>query len=109
MCSHEFGDGQNDASVVLGFQPKTYETVQKALKQVRRPFRRPALPPSPRVSALLKSLVASPREGFALEETALAVVAAAQSQATGISPAPSRSKRDRTMAAARTSRATRPK
>jgi AraC-like DNA-binding protein len=101
VCSHEFGDGQGDASVVLGFKPETYEAVQQALGQVRGPFQRPALPPSPLVSALLKSLVASPREGFALEETALAVVAAAQTQATGISPAPSSSQRDRSMAAAR--------
>jgi AraC family transcriptional regulator len=101
VCSHEFGDGHGDACIVVGFRPDTYEAVQDALGQVRGPFRRPALPPSPRVSALVKSLVASPREGFALEETALSVVAAAQTEATGILPAPPSSQRDRAVAAAR--------
>jgi AraC family transcriptional regulator len=101
VCSHEFGDGHGDDCIVVGFRAETYEAVQEALGQVRGPFRRPALPPSPRVSALMKSLVASPREGFALEETALAVVAVAQTEATGILPAPPSSQRDRTVAAAR--------
>jgi len=101
VCSHEHGDGHGDDCVVIGFEPETYRAAQEALGQVRGPFRRPALPPSPRVSALVKSLVAGPRGGFALEETALAVVAITQAAATGISPAASSSERDRTVAAAR--------
>ena len=101
VCSHELGDGHGDDCVVIGFEPETYEAALGALGQMRGPFRRVALPPSPRVSALVKSLVASPREGFALEEAALAVVAATQAEANGIPPAAPSSERDRTVAAAR--------
>jgi AraC family transcriptional regulator len=100
-CSHDLGDGGGDDSVVLGFSAETYDAVQSALGQAGQPFERPSLPPMPRVAALLKSLVASGDEGFALEETALAVVAAIQRETGGAVPAAPPYQRDRAVAAAR--------
>jgi AraC family transcriptional regulator len=99
VCSHEHGGG--DDCIVLDLDAPTYNAMQSALGQVGGPFARPALPPVPRVAALLKSLVASGDEGFALEETALAVVAAIQVDISGVAPAAAPRERDRAVAAAR--------
>ncbi len=100
-CSHEIGDGGGDDCTVLGLSAESYEALQSALGQVSGPFELPCLPPLPRVAALLKSLVASPREGFALEETAIAVIAAIQKEASGLRPAAAPHERDRAAEAAR--------
>src|SRR5262245_27605993 len=99
VCSHE--RGASDDCIVLGLSAPTYDAVQSALGQGTGPFTRPALPPLPRVAGLLKSLVASGDDGFALEETALAVVAAIQREVSGKVPAPAPHERDRAAAAAR--------
>jgi AraC-like DNA-binding protein len=101
VCSHELGDGGGDDCIILGWSAETHEALQGALGQVGGPFERPCLPPLPRVTALLKSLVASGDEGFALEETALAVVAAIQHAASGVPLAIAPHERDRAAAAAR--------
>jgi AraC-like DNA-binding protein len=101
VCSHEVGDGSGDDSLILGWSAETHEALQDALGQMGGPFEQPCLPPLPRVAALLRSLVASGDEGFALEETALAVVAAIQHEASGVPPAVAPHQRDRAAAAAR--------
>src|SRR5262249_1847079 len=62
VCPHEQGGG--DDCIVLDLDAQTYDAMQSALGQVGGPFARPALPPLPRVAALLKSLVASGEDGF---------------------------------------------
>ena len=99
VCSHEHGMG--DDCIVLDLSAQAYDALQSALGQVGGPFARPALPPLPRIAALLKSLVAWGDDGFALEETALAVVAAIQGDISGVSPTPAPPERDRAVAAAR--------
>jgi AraC family transcriptional regulator len=99
VCSHEHGGG--DDCVVLDLSAEIYDAIQSALGQVGGPFTRPALPPLPRVAALLKSLVASGDDGFALEETALAVVAAIQRDISGAAPAAAPHERARAATAAR--------
>jgi AraC-like DNA-binding protein len=100
-CSHEHGDGHGDDSVVLRFSAETYVSVQDALGRRTGPFDRACLPPLPRVTALLTSLAASGGEGLALEETALAVMAAVQQAFGGAPPAATPWDRDRAAAAAR--------
>src|SRR5262245_38879730 len=99
VCSHDHGGG--DDCIVLDLSADIYDAIQSALGQVAGPFPRPALPPLPRVAALLKSLVASGDDGFALEETALAVVSAVQRDISGVAPAAAPPERDRAVAAAR--------
>jgi AraC family transcriptional regulator len=101
VCSHELGDGGGDDCIILRWSAETHEALQGALGQVAGPFPRPCLPPLPRVAALLRSLVASGDEGFALEETALAVVAAIQHEASGVPPSVAPSHHARAVAAAR--------
>jgi AraC family transcriptional regulator len=101
VCSHEVGDGSGDDSLILGWSAETHEALQDALGQMGGPFEQPCLPPLPRVAALLRSLVASGDEGFALEETVLAVVAAIQHETSGVAPAVAPHERDRAAAAAR--------
>ena len=98
VCSHENGAG--DDCIVLGLSGPIHDAIQDALGQVGGAFTRPAVPPLPRVAALLKPLL-SGVEGFALEETALAVVAAVQGALGGRAPAPAPRERDRAVAAAR--------
>jgi AraC family transcriptional regulator len=99
VCSHEHGRG--DDCIVLDLSAQTYHALQSVLGQVGGPFARPALPPLPRVAAILKSLAASGDEGFALEEASLAVVAAIHREISGIAPAAAPHERDRAVAAAR--------
>src|SRR5262249_13674939 len=99
VCCHE--DGGGDDCIVLDVDAQTYDAMQSALGQVGGSFARPALPPLPRVAALLKSLVASGDDGFAVEETALAVLAAVQRDISGVAPAAAPLERDRAVAAAR--------
>jgi len=98
-CSHDEAGG--DECIVLGLSGEAYDAMQTALGQGDGPFARPALPPRPRVAALLKALAASGGEGFSLEETALAVLAAIQRDVGGMAPAPAPPERDRAVAAAR--------
>jgi len=100
-CSHEHGDGSGDDCAVLSFSAQTYQALQDALGQVSGPFPRSALPPLPRVAALLKTLMISGDEGFALEETTLGVVAEIQQALTGTAPAAGIADRDHALAAAR--------
>ncbi len=93
--------GGGDDCIVLSLSPETYQDLQSALGQASGPFERPSLPPLPRVAALLKSLVASGDEGFALEEAALAAVAEIQREASGVRPFAPPYQRNRAVAAAR--------
>ena len=76
VCSHEQGDGLGDDCVVLSISERALDDAFSALglsgSSLR--FGRAALPPSPRVSALLGSLGVDGGEGFALEEAALHVI-----------------------------------
>jgi AraC-like DNA-binding protein len=76
VCSHEDGDGLGDDCVVLSISARALDDALGALgvSGSRPRFARAALPPSPRVSALLGSLVVDGGEGFALEEAALQVI-----------------------------------
>ena len=101
VCSHEHGDGSGDDCIILSFSAQSYDALQSALGQVSGPFDRAGLPPLPRVAALLRSGIAAGDEGFALEETALAVVAAIQTALAGLPPVAVPHQRDRALAAAR--------
>ena len=103
-CSHEHNDGHGDDCAVLGISAERMDELQSALgrRNTRKVFPRASLPPMPRVAGLLKTLLADGDEGFALEETALAVVGAVQhtlNEASASSPAAPQS--ERALAAAR--------
>jgi AraC family transcriptional regulator len=113
VCSHEQSDGTGDDCVVLSLSAQTLDRASSALglstAGVR--FERACLPPSPRVTALLGTLLAEGNEGFTLEETALAVIGNVQRALhEGSAPEPLRRQDGRALAAARymESRATDP-
>lgn len=106
-CSHEHSLGDGDDCLVLGLSGEAMDGVLEALGDAagRRVFGRAALPPLPRVAALLQALLAEGDEGFALEEAALAVVGQVRRTllARGEAPAPRPTRRqaDLALAAAR--------
>jgi len=75
-CSHEHSLGDGDDCVVLGLSGEAMHGVLAALGDAagHKVFGRAALPPLPRVAALMQTLLVDGDEGFALEEAALAVV-----------------------------------
>jgi len=91
-CSHEPSLGDGDDCVVLALSGEAMEGVLGALGDAagRTVFGRAALPPMPRVAALMQTLLADGDEGFALEEAALAVVGQVRRalQARGEAPVP---------------------
>ena len=80
VCSHEDSDGSGDDCVVLSISARAFDDASGAwgLAGSRPRFGRAALPPSPRVSALLGTLAVDGIEGFALEEAALQVIGIVQ-------------------------------
>jgi AraC family transcriptional regulator len=76
-CSHADGDDRGDDCLSLSLSAQRLDDALSALGagQSRLGFARACLPPSPRVDALLRALRDDDGEGFALEETALAVLA----------------------------------
>ena len=103
VCSHELSDGTGDDCVMLSMSAKALDEALSALglSRSRLRFDRSCLPPSPRVSALLGLLCADGDEGFALEETALAVIGDVQrSLNEGAAPAPVPRQDERALAAA---------
>lgn len=103
VCSHEESDGTGDDCVMLSMSAQALDDAFSALGQsgVRLRFGRAGLPPSPRVSALLSALLADGDEGFALEETALAVISSIQrSLNDGAAPASVARQDERALAAA---------
>jgi len=103
-CSHEHNDGHGDDCAVLGISAERMDELQSALgrRNMRKVFPRASLPPMPRVAGLLKTLLADGDEGFALEETALAVVDAVQCTLDdGKAPSATTAQSERALAAAR--------
>lgn len=103
VCSHEQGDGTGDDCVVLSISAQAFDAASAALglRGAAPRFGRAALPPVPRVSALLGSLVDDGIEGFALEEAALQVVGIVQaSLQDGAAPAAVPRQDERALAAA---------
>lgn len=103
LCSHERGDGRGDDTVVLSLSAQTLDHASSALglSSSGRGFERACLPPSPRVTALLGALLADGDEGFALEETALAVIGNIQRALhEDAAPAPAPRQDERALAAA---------
>jgi len=104
-CSHEHNDGRGDDCAVLGISAERMDELQSAIGRRgsrRHVFQRASLPPMPRVAALMKTLLADGDEGFALEETALAVVGAVQHTLDdGKAPSPTAAQSERALAAAR--------
>jgi len=100
-CSHEDTDGSGDDCTVLSISPQALDDALAALgaPSARPRFGRASLPPSPRAAALLGTLAAEGAEGFALEETALAVIAEVQ-RALGVGAAPAERQHERALAAA---------
>ncbi len=84
-CSHELSDGSGDDCIYLSMQSQALEDALSALGMsgVAPRFKSAAVPPLPRVAALLSELLADRDEGFALEEGALAVVGAVHSAISG--------------------------
>ncbi len=102
-CSHEQGDGSGDDCVMLSMSAPALDAALSALgpSGSKLAFGRAGLPPSPRVAALLGSLRADGDEGFALEETALAVISHVQrSLNDGAAPTPLPRQDDRALTAA---------
>jgi AraC family transcriptional regulator len=103
VCSHELSDGTGDDCVMLSMSGQALDGALDALGRAgsRMRFDRASLPPSPRVAALLGTLLADGGEGFALEETALAVIGEVQqSLSDGAAPAPLPRQDERALAAA---------
>lgn len=103
VCSHEDSDGSGDDCTALSIAAPVLADALDALgaRAPRLGFGRACLPPSPRVAALLATLAAEGLEGFALEETALAVIADVQRALTdGDAPAPLPRQHERALAAA---------
>ena len=100
-CSHEGSDGTGDDCTVLSIAPQSLDEALAALgaASTRARFDRAGLPPSPRAAALLGTLAAEGVEGFALEETALAVIAEVQ-RALGHDTPPAARQHERALAAA---------
>lgn len=102
-CSHAESDGHGDDCVLLSLSPQVMSAAGDALAmpRLRHRFERAALPPMPRVAALVTALLADGAEGFALEETALAVVAQVQCALhAGAAPAPVARQDERALIAA---------
>jgi len=103
VCSHEQSDGTGDDCVMLSMSAQALDEALSALGHSgsRLRFDRASLPPSPRVAALLGNLLADGDEGFALEETALAVIGNVQrSLNDGAAPVPMSRQDERALAAA---------
>ncbi len=103
VCSHEQSDGTGDDCTALSISAPVLADALDALgaSAPRLGFGRACLPPSPRVAALLGTLVAEGLEGFALEETTLAVVADVQrALSDGAAPAAVPRQHERALAAA---------
>ena len=103
VCSHEDSDGSGDDCTALSISAPVLDEALAALGtgRARLGFGRACLPPSPRVVALLRTLAAQGAEGFALDETALAVVDAVhRALADGDAPAPLPRQDERALAAA---------
>ena len=103
VCSHEDSDGSGDDCVVLSISAQAFDDASGAwgVAGSRSRFSRAALPPSPRVSALLSALVADGIEGFALEEAALQVIGIVQGSLNdGAAPAAVARQDERALAAA---------
>ena len=102
-CSHEQSDGSGDDCVVLSMSAPALDAALSALGQSgsKLAFGRASLPPSPRVVALLGSSLADGDDGFALEETALAVIGNVQrSLNDSAAPAPVPRQDERALTAA---------
>ena len=102
-CSHEEGDGTGDDCVMLSISARLLDEANRALgfSGASLRFGRAGLPTSPRVSALLSTLLADGSEGFSLEETALAVIAHVRRELNdGAAPAPLPQQDERAIAAA---------
>jgi len=102
-CSHEDSDGTGDDCIALSIAAPVLADALDALgaSAPRLGFGSACLPPSPRVAALLGTLAAEGIEGFALEETTLAVIAEVQRALTdGDAPAPLPRQHERALAAA---------
>ena len=80
-CSHALSDGSGDDCIFLSIPAAMLEDSLSALGMpgTTPRFRKAALPPLPRVAALLANLLADGDEGFALEEGTLAVIGAVHS------------------------------
>ncbi len=80
-CSHALSDGSGDDCIFLSIPAPMLEDSLSALGMpgTTPRFKKAALPPLPRVAALLANLLADGDEGFALEEGTLAVVGAVHS------------------------------
>lgn len=103
-CSHEDGDGTGDDCIALSIAAATLDEADGAIgaSAPRLGFARAALPPSPRVAALLGTLARDGVEGFALEETALAVIGEVRAAlGGGAAAAPVARQHERALAAAR--------
>jgi AraC family transcriptional regulator len=103
VCSHEQSDGTGDDCTVLSLSPETINSASSALGAhlSGAAFQRACLPPSPRVTALFGTLLAAGEDGFALEETTLAVIANVwRSLHEGAAPAPRPRQDERAQAAA---------
>jgi AraC-like DNA-binding protein len=89
VCSHEDSDGSGDDCLCLSMSAPVLESALSAIgaRDARLAFSRACLPPSPRVNALLGALRDAGEEGFALEEAALAVVAAVRQSLGGVDAA----------------------
>jgi AraC family transcriptional regulator len=104
VCSHEHSDGTGDDCVVLSVSRPTLDGAASALgiSTSGAGFGRAALPPTPRVTALLGRLLLDGDQGFALEETALAVICnVLRALHEGAAPSPVPQQDTRALAAAR--------
>jgi len=103
-CSHEHGDGTGDDCLALSIPAELLDDAGDALgmRGTSRPrFARAALPPLPRVSALLGSLLVGGDEGFLFEEAVLGVVAQVRAALLdGAAPEPVAQQDERALAAA---------
>lgn len=103
-CSHEHSHGEGDDCVVLGLSAEAMDDLLSALGRsgTDKVFRRASLPAMPRVAALLRTLLVDGDEGFALEETALAVISTVQRALDDHqAPRPAALQSERALAAAR--------
>lgn len=103
-CSHEHSNGDGDDCVVLGLSAQAMDDLLSAVGRsgTNKVFGRASLPPLPRAAALLRTLLVDGDEGFALEETALAVVSTVQRALNdGAAPLPAVRQSERALAAAR--------
>lgn len=103
VCSHEESDGSGDDCVALSLSPALLDDTLQALGTAGAGarFERACLPPVPRVAAVFHGLRVEGREGFALEEATLAVLASVRrSLNENEAPAPIARQDERARAAA---------